>query len=82
MNILKVPEILLPKKGIDLKKWSVIACDQFTSDKKYWAKLEDYCGDTSTLRITYPEIYLNDNQDERIKTINETMQKYLDNGQE
>ncbi len=80
MNILKVPEILLPKKGIDLKKWSVIACDQFTSDKKYWAKLEDYCGDISTLRITYPEIYLNDNQDERIKTINETMQKYLDKG--
>lgn len=80
MNILRVPEILLPKKGIDLKKWAVIACDQFTSDKRYWAKLEAYCGDISTLRITYPEIYLSQDQDERIKLINQTMQKYLDNG--
>lgn len=80
MNILKVPEILIPKKGIDLKKWAVIACDQFTSDKDYWTALDNYCGDVSTLRITYPEIYLNDNQDKRIKTINNTMQKYLDDG--
>ncbi len=80
MNILRVPEILLPKKGIDLKKWAVIACDQFTSDKKYWEKLENYCGDVSTLRITYPEIYLTDNQDKRIEDINKTMEKYLSEG--
>ncbi len=80
MNILRVPEILLPKKGIDLKKWSVIACDQFTSDKKYWAELENYCGDISTLRITYPEIYLTDNQEKRIENINKTMEKYLADG--
>lgn len=77
MNILRVPEVLIPKKTVDLKKWSVIACDQFTSDKKYWEKLDSFCGDISTLRITYPEIYLSDNQDERIKKINETMEKYL-----
>ena len=30
-----VPKILLPKK-IDLQKWAVIACDQYTQDRAYW----------------------------------------------
>ncbi|MGN0818946.1 MAG: DUF1015 domain-containing protein [Christensenellaceae bacterium] len=80
MNILKVPQILLPKKNVDLKKWSVIACDQFTSDKTYWKTLEDCCGDVSTLRIIYPEIYLNDNTEERIKNVNAKMREYLEQG--
>ena len=32
------PEVLLPRKGIDLKKWAVIACDQYTSEPDYWKK--------------------------------------------
>lgn len=80
MNILKIPQILLPKKEIDLKKWSVIACDQFTSDKNYWNTLDSYCGDVSTLRIIYPEIYLNYNTDKRIESINDKMREYLDKG--
>ena len=30
-----IPQILLPK-NIDLKTWSVIACDQYTQDREYW----------------------------------------------
>ena len=77
MSIIKVPKILLPKENIDLKKWAVIACDQFTSQRDYWDKLDDYCGEISTLRITYPEIYLNEDRDARVKKINSTMKKYL-----
>ncbi len=77
-----VPEILLPKAGLNLTKWSVIACDQFTSQPEYWQKVNDEVGEhPSTLRLTFPEIYLkDDDKEERIKKINETMTKYLEEG--
>ncbi len=28
---IQIPQVYLPKRGTDLKKWAVIACDQFTS---------------------------------------------------
>lgn len=80
MNILTVPEILIPKQNIDKQKWAVIACDQFTSQLDYWAQLNELCSDVSTLRITFPEIYLGNNDEERIKKINDTMNAYLDGG--
>ena len=72
--------ILLPEKGFE--KWAVIACDQFTSEREYWDAVEKTVGSApSTLRITLPEIYLEDGDvDARIKTINETMEKYLREG--
>lgn len=77
LPILK-PSILLPRKGLDLNKWSVIACDQFTSDEGYWDALFDYIGGArSTLYLIYPEAYLNrGNQDEYIDKINNTMLEY------
>lgn len=74
-----IPEILLPKKGIDLKKWSVVACDQYTSQEDYWDNVEKFVGQNySTLKITLPEIYLENNDvTKRIKNINSEMQKYL-----
>jgi len=77
MSIIKVPKILIPKENIDLEKWAVIACDQFTSQRDYWDKLDSFCGEVSTLRITYPEIYLNEDREARVKNINSTMKKYL-----
>lgn len=77
-KVVRQCEILLPH-GVDYEKWAVIACDQFTSQKNYWTELEKFVGDApSTLKITYPEIYLNDNMDYRITQINKTMQHYLD----
>lgn len=74
----KSGNILLPKKHIDLTKWSVVACDQYTSEQQYWDKLDKFVADSpSTLRITLPEIYLDDRVEERIEDINCTMNKYL-----
>ena len=70
--------ILIPK-NVDMEKWSVVACDQFTSEPEYWKELDSIVGDApSTLRITLPEIYLEENDvEERIKKINSTMEEYL-----
>lgn len=78
----KIPEILLPAEGTDLTKWSVIACDQYTSQPDYWQKVnEKVNGSPSTLKLTLPEIYLKDvDVEARINNINRTMQQYLSNG--
>lgn len=77
----KKANILIPK-NVDMSKWSVVACDQYTSEPEYWKEVENIVGDEpSTLRLTLPEIYLEENDvDERIKTINNKMKEYLDKG--
>ncbi len=81
MSIFKAANILLPK-NTDFSKWSVVACDQYSSEPEYWKEAEKIVEDSpSTLNIIYPEAYLNEpNGDERIKNINNTMQTYLDDG--
>ena len=70
--------ILLPN-GIDMGKWAVVACDQYTSELDYWKDVHDIVGDEpSTYKITLPEIYLEDDTENRIKKINTTMKEYLD----
>lgn len=81
MNIpFKSANILLPK-NVDMTKWSVVACDQYTSEPEYWKEVNDIVGDSpSTLRLTLPEIYLeSDNVNERIFEINNTMEEYVNN---
>jgi hypothetical protein len=39
----KIPEIYLPNKNIDMKKRSVVACDQYTSQPEYWQEVEKFC---------------------------------------
>lgn len=82
MSCVSVPKILMPKNGIDLKKWAVVACDQYTSQKEYWSETDRIVGDApSTLRLTLPEVYLEDADVEtRIAAINETMKQYLSDG--
>jgi len=74
-----IPSILLPKEGIDMQKWSVVACDQYTSEPEYWEEVEKKVGDNpSTLHLIFPEIYLeHGNADERIKRINNEMKRYI-----
>jgi hypothetical protein len=53
--------ILIPKntEARDMKLWSVIACDQFTSEPEYWERVESAVkGAPSTLRLMLPELYL------------------------
>ena len=74
-----VPELLLPRHGIDLCKWAVIACDQHTQDHSYWEQASTIAeGSPSTLNLIYPEIYLEEsNKEERIAAIHRTMKEYL-----
>jgi len=76
---LGIPDVLLPKEGVDLTKWAAIACDQYTSEPEYWRKAADLVGDApSTLHIIYPEVYLNEkNPEARIARIRESMDRYL-----
>lgn len=70
-------DILIPKTG--LEKWSVIACDQYTSEPEYWATTEKTVGDSpSALRVILPEVYLQPDNAGRIAEINKTMKEYLD----
>ena len=73
----KSADILLPDfKKHSAEKWSVVACDQFTSEPEYWQSAEEYVGDApSTLNMILPEVYLEETE-ERIEKINECMKKY------
>lgn len=79
---IQIPQVYLPKPGTDLTKWAVIACDQFTSEPEYWKEVEAIVGDApSTLNLTFPEVYLEGpDGDERIKNIQATMRKYMNEG--
>lgn len=81
MKTFTTADILIPKNE-NMEKWCVVACDQYTSEPSYWCEVESIVGDNpSTLRLTLPEIYLEDDDvSERIKKINETMSNYLDEG--
>lgn len=83
-NIIALPRILLPRATDEksMRAWSVIACDQFTSDKKYWEDLDREIGnEPSTLRLIFPEAFLKDADGEkRIDNINRNMEEYLQNG--
>ena len=74
-------DILLPK-NVDMSKWAVVACDQFTSEPEYWERVEKTVGDApSTLRLILPEANLKaPNVDEYIADINASMSKYLSEG--
>ncbi len=79
---IQIPQVYLPKPGTDLTKWAVIACDQFTSQPEYWNEVEKIVGDApSTLNLTFPEVYLEKpGKEERIRNIQSTMRKYMDEG--
>ena len=77
---LEAAEIMIPKKEIDPSAWAVVACDQFTSEKEYWEDADRIAGKKpSTLRLIFPECYLEDGDgDRRIADINRTMKEYVD----
>jgi len=78
----RLPRVCLPRPGIDLRKWAVIACDQHTSEPAYWQQVEREVGDApSTLHLIFPEVYLGrPDTDARIARIQQTMRRYLDDG--
>ena len=79
------PEILFPGEDVDLGRWAVIACDQFTSEPLYWTQVElDTAGVPSASHIILPEVYLEsltpEQLDRKIFSINESINTYLSDG--
>ncbi len=79
---IQIGEILLPRTGIDLKKWAVIACDQYTSEPEYWEQVAHLVGGSpSTFHLILPEVYLGTPEEQaRIQSTQQTMRRYLSEG--
>lgn len=78
----RLPRLCLPRPGIDLAKWAVVACDQYTAQPEYWQQLQAEIGDApSTLHLIFPEAYLGAaDAPARIARIQATMRRYLAEG--
>ena len=78
---IEIPSVLLPQSE-DLRKWSVIACDQFTQDRLYWEKVKtEVEGASSTLNMIFPEVFLSDGDAaQRISGIHSVMASYIKEG--
>lgn len=81
MNVFLPADVLVPKVE-SMEKWSVIACDQFSSQPEYWEDVKKIVGnEPSSLHLIFPEAELeNVNEDEKITSINQNMQTYLEQG--
>lgn len=77
-----VPEILIPDEKTNMRKWAVIACDQFTQNQQYWNDVERFVGSSpSALHVMLPEIYLDTPEKaERIASAKEIMRSYIEDG--
>lgn len=82
MNQIFRPARMLLPGAVDMTKWSVVACDQYTSQPDYWARVEQTVGDApSTLHLMLPEIYLEaEDVEARIAAIRMAMETYLQTG--
>ena len=74
-------DILIPQ-NVDMEKWAVIACDQFTSQPAYWERVRETAGDApSTIRLILPEAELgSEGESAHVAQIRKTMEEYLDQG--
>lgn len=77
-NIFCPGDILLPW-GMPLSKWSVVACDQYTSQPEYWEHVEAMVGETpSALRLILPEAWLGSRDTAAVTAqANDAMRDYL-----
>lgn len=80
-TIFRAADILLPDVA-EMEKWPVIACDQFTSDKDYWERVEKAAeGAPSTLNLILPEADLGTEKEAgKTEKVHKTMKEYLENG--
>lgn len=79
-TIFSPADILLPdfENESDWRGYSVIACDQFTSEAEYWKEAETLRGGFSTLDFILPEAYLGtEKESERKAVIAENMKTAL-----
>ncbi|HEX9013955.1 MAG TPA: DUF1015 domain-containing protein [Anaerolineaceae bacterium] len=79
---IQIPQVFLPRPGLDLQKWGVIACDQFTSEPEYWQAVEQAVGEApSAYQLILPEVYLGqEDEPARITSIQTAMRRYIEEG--
>ncbi len=79
---IQVGEILLPGPSVDLSRWAVIACDQFTSEPEYWQEVARIVGDApSTFNLVLPEVFLGTPEETaRVLRTQQSMRAYLEQG--
>jgi len=67
---------------VDLGKWAVVACDQYTAQPEYWQKVAGHVGDSpSALNLIFPEVHLGRGDEKaRIDGIQQKMREYLMDG--
>lgn len=75
-------DILLPREGMDLTRWAVIACDQYTSQPAYWEEVNKFVGTApSALRLIIPEAWLETPRGIALRAgVVEAMRAYIDGG--
>ena len=77
-NSFQASEILLPRQCV-YSKWSVIACDQHTSEPEYWERVRAYISDApSTLDMFFPEADISKISGKLFEYYSANMRKYLD----
>ncbi|MCI8442359.1 MAG: DUF1015 domain-containing protein [Provencibacterium sp.] len=81
MSIFSPADILIPKAPYR-ERFSVVACDQYTSQPEYWQEVSRLVGDApSALKLIIPESDLSfSGMKERIGQVHAVMQEYLDGG--
>lgn len=78
MSIFCPADILIPPEE-NLPKWSVVACDQYTSQRDYWDRVRSHIAeDISTGHLILPEAELGDDLDIRADRIHACMEQYLE----
>lgn len=74
-NIGFIPTDILIPTNVDMNKWSVVACDQYTSQPEYWQRVRAFIGDApSTLNLILPEAEL---ENAAPAAVNKTMTDYM-----
>lgn len=76
-NIGFIPTDILIPNNVEMTKWSVVACDQYTSQPEYWQRVREFIGDApSTLKLILPEAEL---ETADPAAVNQTMVDYMSN---
>ena len=75
-------DMLIPNNTVDMSKWAVIACDQYTAEPEYWQEVEKITdGVPTSLNLILPELYLEqEGVADRISAIHKSMDSYLADG--
>lgn len=70
----------LPKAGVDMGVWPMVACDQYTAQPDKWEAADKAVGSApSALRLMIPECYLEES-DQRVPAIQRAMADYVNRG--